>query len=491
MKRVLLSVLTATAFVIAANAQAQPAEQTEISLTRTAQSGATVSGRLTKNVYRYVEREIVEIIQVPYTVTVPYEVVETYYVHEQVCGWHNRQVCTPGGSRQECRPVRTCRPGRPGQPPVCSISQVCRIIPGQPVCRVERDYRCHLVRVPRTRVVTRYRTETRYRPEERRRTVTDQIFERQWGVNVAVNLPTDADLQGDEHETVLVRLRGVEGAPEAEVRVDSPVYSYRVTGQTRSPDASQIDVQLELVAKYQPEDLGERTIQNLVMARTASGHQVQFEDAGVVARTTTSYRIQVADKDTGRWVFEGEAQASFGSRQVVVPVTAPIAADHDHVVRLTVNREGRVIAAPVSFQKETHQVGQLNPAPYVDPNGVREFVIEGQGQGARLVFTDATPNDGKVETVYAIKLQRRWLKFLWEVTTAEATLARRAIPHDSQGRVSIPLASFPGLSAKELAKFFEGGDKVIVEIAVTRTSPRLGGASPVRFAKEAKVRVAK
>jgi protein involved in ribonucleotide reduction len=499
--------LTAAAIVCttATPGFAEYSERPELSITRNASSQLTLSASLTKNVYRYVEREIVETIQVPYTVTVPYEAIETYYVIERRCSVEMvpRKIC---GYERQC--TNTPPPHKVCPPPTCHVTpqgKICKQNPcyqppsAPPTCR--DVYVCHIrhvaetvcrnVSVPYTRVVIRYRTETRYRPEERRRTVTDRIFDRQYAVYAQVVLPTESSLQGNEEETVLVKLTGSEQRPDVDVSIDSRIFSYRIAEKTQNGGA--ITVRLQLVPKFQPEELGVQTIRGLTLARTHSGgHEIRFEDHGLVSRVNTDYHVEIADQNTGRWVFDQSAQAAFGSKLVVIPVTVFLNEDSDHLVRLTVQREGIVLSGPVNFKKEFNQIAQLSPAPYTDPNGVRSFAVTGHEVDAELIFTDATPNDGKVDVEYKVTLERRVWGFLWKKTLAQATFNRANLSNvntQDGTDVSIPLARFPGLSTKQLLKFFDSGDTVFVEVSVTRTSPRLSGASPVRFTKEAKVKV--
>lgn len=479
-------------------------DRSEVSLTRTAGSSATLRAEMNKNEYRYVEREETYTVQVPYTVSVPYSDTETYYDSERRCGTypvsrrvcHNEQRCTTNrDTRTHTERRCTTRRGREVcQDVVVRDHRPVRECHSTPVCRnvIEHEYDCRTVTVPRTRIVTRHRSETHYRSEERVRTVTDKIFDSAWNAHVTVILPEEAELQGDEQETILLRLTGTEQDPDVEVTVDSAIFSYRVADTQK--EGNQLTVRLEMVAKYSPDMLGEQTLTGISLQRQAdSSYQVQFVDRGVVARSTTDYIVKVADKDTGRWIFEKQLSVTVTDlgtgREVRVPVTAQVNHSADHLIRVMVRREGIVLSQSVVFQKDHHQVGQLNPAAYVDPNGVREFSIEGREHAARLLFVDATPNNGKVDTTYEITLKRRRLKFLWKTTIASATVVRKDLEIDAKGRLSVPMSAFPGVSKRELDQFFDGGDKVFVEIKVTRVSPRLRGHSPVGFAKEAKIRI--
>lgn len=491
--------LSALALLSATFASADPADLGEIVITRNASSELTLRGKLLKNEYRYVEREITEWIDVPYTVEVPYQDLETYYELEYQCRPVHREQC----SREQrctnetvvtpvCRDLERCS-STTGQ---CHVERVCKDevksyprCTTVPVCRTYTENVCGYVNVLRSRYVTRYRTETRYRQEQRTRTVTDRIFDRQWGVNVAIRMPEDATLERGETETVLVRLTGDERKPNIDVQIDSSIYAYRVvSAQDQNGVLTRV---LRTVPKYTPTDLGEATIENLVMVPVGGGkHQVRFVDRGVVARTQTRYLLAVGDVDRRETIFETELEGVFGKREVVIPVDAAVDSTNDHALRLTVIRDGVVLSDPVNFVKAARQVGQLDPAPYVDPNGVREFRIDGSQNEAVLTFTDATPKNHKVETSYDIRLMRKGGLFkLGKKELARAVLLRKNLKHDGENTVRVSLDAFPGLDAQELSKHLESGDQVIVQVQIRRESPRLVGHSPVEIKKEAKLRV--
>jgi hypothetical protein len=301
-------------------------------------------------------------------------------------------------------------------------------------------------------------------------------------------MPPEAVLLSSEQETILVNLRDSETQPEVDVAVDSPIFNYRVMNQTRN--GNQIRATLELIAKYNPEDLAEQTIADLSVIQQADDKfKVMFEDRGIVARTTSHYQVELFDKDKGSWIFQGEASGTFGSRSIVIPVTVPISTDHDHLIRLMVHREGIVLSRPFDFQKESHQFGQLNPAPYQDPAAIQNLSIQGEKNSAEIVFKDAVSDSDKVETKYEIKLRRKFFWFLWDITMGEATLDRRQLIPDASGALRIPLATFTGMDHVELDNYIKNGSEINIEISVIRVSPRLKEVSPIRFVKQAKVHV--
>jgi hypothetical protein len=166
-----------------------------------------------------------------------------------------------------------------------------------------------------------------------------------------------------------------------------------------------------------------------------------------------------------------------------------LARDEDYRLVLRVSREGVPLAGAVHFNKEKFQPGKVDPTPYLDPNGVREFRMIGENEGAALAFTDETPASEKVVTSYSIRLERRLLKFLWKTTIAEAEFQRKALQVDSDGKLLIRMKDFPGVSERELEKFFDGGDNVFVTVRVKRTSALFPGGTPIVFEKEAKLRL--
>jgi hypothetical protein len=337
--------------------------------------------------------------------------------------------------------------------------------------------------------VTRYRNETRYRTEERVRTVTDKIFERQWGVRARVQFPEGTALRSGEAETLLVSLQGEEQAPRLEVQVNSPVFSYITEAQRFT--GAEVIVQLRMVPKYLPEQLSGNTIAGpeLVIAALGEG-EVRFTDRGNVSRVETQYHLAVYRGVGGERLFQRSWIAEFPSYEQRIPFSHPaLNREDDFRVVLSVEREGVVISAPVRFVKEKLQTGRVDPAPFSDPNGVREFRIEGTNDQASLTFLDESPLNEKVVTRYRLKIERRILKFLWKTTLAEVELQRRALRVGEDGRLSVLLRELPGVTARELDKFLDSGDRLYVTLQVVRTSAQFPSNSTVAFEKEAKIRV--
>ncbi|MBC7693272.1 MAG: hypothetical protein H7222_16025 [Methylotenera sp.] len=249
---------------------------------------------------------------------------------------------------------------------------------------------------------------------------------------------------------------------------------------------------------YSPEDLAGQTISNVLL----SGSQLQFEDRGLIRDTVTHYQVFVLDKNgtekngpekngteksgltsgpvrsltagsAGKVLFKSEVQPKPGNRMIVISLGAQIRADHDHLIRISVKREGKNLSEPLSFEKEIHQLAQLNPQPYADQTTISALhPIDNQ-----ILFTDTTPNDGKVETRYRVKLQKRVFNILWESTFAEAEFNRKDVAHAESSTVKLPISAF-GVKPDDISS---------IEIEVTRISPRLKGASPIRFEKKLKI----
>lgn len=379
--------------------------------------------------------------------------------------------------------------------PTCNTVRVCRTYHetecrNENVCRTETRYEqeCNSVAIPHTRMVTKYRTETHYRTEDRTRTVTDQIFDHSWNTEVVIEFPAESELMGDEKESVIVALKGSKRAPDVAVAVDSPVFNYKIVDKNRN--GARIHVKLGLVAKYTADQLGRNTLSGLKLVKNPGGaFSISFTDVGAVARTKTEYAAELIDHDTGESIFSQTLEGAVGATEVVIPVSVPVVGEHDHKIKLRVKREGIVLATSVDFELDAVQVAQLDPGVYIDKNGVREFSITGAGAAAALVFTDITPNnDAKVDVTYGFVLKKKALGFLWKQTVAEGHFKRSDLEHNGD-KVIVALSRFKGLDKKKLESLFEKGAAIYVEAEIVRTSPRLQGHSPVKFKKEAGVKV--
>lgn len=484
-----------------------PAEYPEVSVTRNAGSPLTLQANLSKNVYRYVEREITETVQVPYTVTVPYTDYETYTDYERRCDWysvpqcHLENVCRDVTRyRDVCQRVEVCRQTPQGRR--CHWENRCRRVPytdrecsTQNVCRPQQVWDCRTFPVTRTRAVTRYRTETRYRSEQQTRIITIPIFERQYGAQVLVHFPAGSELQTGELETLHLTLEGSESRPDASLNVDSSIFSYRILSQRT--EGRTIHFELQMVSKYTAEMVGPRSVEKIrILPRDAVGsessrYDVSFVDRGRYPRVSTEYQITVVDQESGETVDSFRTQATSRAGEVVIPMPGTLTIAHDHRVTLEVRRQGLPLAGPVSFSKDQVVMGQIDTAPFADRNSVRQFEVTGINERAQLSFTDSSPRTAIVNSRYEVTVLHRRLGFLWKHEVAKLTLTQSQLTSLPGQRLSVSLADAEGVSDSDLKRYFDAGDNLFVEVAVIRESERFGENKRVEFTKEAKIKVRK
>lgn len=301
-----------------------------------------------------------------------------------------------------------------------------------------------------------------------------------WDVPVEIVFPQAAALESPEQETFVVSLKGSKQRPQIEIASESPVYEYEIKRQIWRE--GMLRAYLALKPKFESALLAEQTILDLRLARTEdSRFEIRFEDRGAVPRATNHYRIEIADKDARKWVFTRTYSPIPGVKDVTLPVPQELRPGHDHLLRLSVTREGPVLDRSVSFRKETHQFGQLDPTPFQDQRSIGEIAVQGQ----ELVFMDQVGADSKVESRYDIRLIRRARLGSWELPFLDHTLA------ELSARKVGPIVRF------SLAQLSEGQRKTILELLakrslhaeldVTRISPRLRGVSPIKLQIEREV----
>ena len=482
-----------------------PTEYPEVSLSRNARSPLTLDGNLSKNVYRYIEREITETVQVPYTVTVPYTDYESYTDYERRCDWYTQPVCRVENVcrdvtryRDVCRRVEVCRNTPSGRR--CHWENRCRQEPyterqcsSQNVCRDNRIWDCRTIPVVRTRPVTRYRTETRYREEQRTRVITVPVFVRQYGVQVLVHFPAGSELESGELESIQLRLEGGEGNLDASLSIDSSIFSYRVVNKRK--EGNSIHFELKMVSKYSEENVGPRSVDQIrIVPRegaeaTSSRYDVVFVDRGRYPRVQTEYVITVLDQETGGTVDRFRTGAPSRPGEVVIPMPGTIQIAHDHRVTLEVNRKGLPLEAPVQFSRTEGVLGRINPAPFLDPNSVRQFEIVGKNKSARISFVDQSPRSTQVESQYEIVILHRRLGFLWKHEVGRFRVTQKEMLSQGNDRLSYSLASSEGFSETDFERYFDDGDNLFVEVRVIRDSARFGGQRNLSFTKEAKIKV--
>ncbi len=319
--------------------------------------------------------------------------------YRQECRNEQRCYLVPGGG-QQCRDVeecgtnalgqricktrRLCSDGDSGTSQRCDTQQVCNNVPyTDRECRdvAYNDQECSNVRVPYRREVTRYREETRYRQETRTRTVTKyrnetrtrtvtktrtetrtrevtkyrseekccvtktrQVFDQQLSFNIEVVFPQEAQLAGNENETLNIKLVSAD-ANSAQVQVDivDSVYGYKVASQTSN--GASIQVILALAPKYDLSNAGISSIKGLRIDYVASAQkfQVSFADSITSSRVQSSYSLVISDLATGVQI-EELAVGSLANGQLGAVVNAALDSNAKIKATLKVKRSGILIA---------------------------------------------------------------------------------------------------------------------------------------------------
>lgn len=467
--------LSAIVLVGAFSLNAQ-ADRTSISLSRSAGSNLELTGQLSKDVYRYVDRVEEYSVQVPYYVQVPYTDYEVYYEQEYVCRWvekpgyndcHYKTVCTyPGGNPKD---------------KVCHQEKVCTWIPGK------REQVCNYESVRRERPVTKYRTETRYRTEYRTRVVTDSIYDHSWGTEVLVVFPRGSELLAGESEQVSVTLGGYEGNPDASVSVSSSVFSYSVSNKYKN--GNQIVFELAHSPRYSAYDLGNGTVTGIqIVKKSYLNYALEFRDSGLKGRTATKYHIEITDMVTRALEYSGDV-SSMNSGYVSVPMPANVKSDRDYTVIVQVNRSGVSIAGgSVQFTAQINVTGQLDAAPYSDASALKNFKITGANDTAQIEFVDGSPVNAEVDSTYEITVLRN---VTYRDEIARGTYSRASLATQPDGRMLILMKDMPGMAQSAVNDHLDSGDGIKLEITVRRTSARLKEVSPIQFQTSATVKVGK
>ncbi len=339
-KALLLSACLFTQSTFAQDAKgAEPVENKVAQISRTAASGNTLTGSLSKNLFR------TETYDAPYTIQVPYEATETYtenipyqvevpytdYITEyrqeyrcrnvtryrQEC--HNQQRCyTVPGSPGQCRMVEECGVNVHGQR-VCKTRQVCDGGSGpQQRCDTQQvcsnvpytDQQCAYENVAYQTPVTRYRTETRYRQETRTRIVTRyrdevkccrpatrEVFDKQLQYQVSVHFPQNSDLLAGESELLNINLISAdENSAHVGLQNINSVFTYVIASQ--SVTGATINVELAMVPKFDLNNAGISSIQNLLLqfVKPPKKFQLSFNDTILSSRVNTTYKVIVTDE---------------------------------------------------------------------------------------------------------------------------------------------------------------------------------------------------
>jgi hypothetical protein len=382
--------------------------------------------------------------------------------YRQEC--HNEQRCyiVPGGG-QQCRDVEECGTNATGQricktrrvcdgdsgtSQRCDMQQVCNNVPyTDRECRdvPYNDQECSNVRVPYRREVTRYRDETRYRQETRTRTVTKyrnetrtrtvtktrtetrtrevtkyrdeerccvtktrQVFDRQLTFNVEVVFPQEAQLSGNEVETLNVKLVSAD-ANSAQVQVDivDSIYGYKVASQTAN--GASIQVVLALAPKYDLTNAGISTIKGLRIDYVASAQkfQVSFADSITSSRVQSAYALVISDLASGAQI-EELAVGSLANGQLGAVVNAALDSNAKIKATLKVKRSGLLIAnneiafeTSVNFEKRSlikDDVASLSDAKLIGGQ------VIGNGADSSFQLIDQTAEFSDLASSYDIFL---------------------------------------------------------------------------------------
>lgn len=404
-----------------------PEETPQIVGDRTASTPQTVSGTLTKNIYKYVTREEHYIEKVPYTELVPYQSWETTKKWE----W---TLC---------------------------------IEDGKEVWRWKE--------VTRTEWVTRYREELRYRDVPRTRTVTDKVFSKQWGLSVSVEFPKDSQPLTNETEKVSMKLVGNENAPDVELEVKSLVFAYQIA-EKKNANGS-IYIRLEHSPLYAPQSLGGSTISDFQLAEKvpAPGMEIRFTDRGVVPRSTNRREVVISDAKTGKELARGNATLVSGyTNRYALSLPSGFNLVDDYILRLNMERTSEAIQGGVAkFSAQTTQLGLIDARDFTDSSKVEIVEINGVGSQAKLVIKDLSPVHADVKTEFTVMLYKGSQRFFF------ASDIGRKDYDVGGGMIEIPVGQLRNWDGQDTPKFFYRSAKIGVELSTYRSSQRLGKNSPV------------
>ncbi len=417
---------------------------------------------------------------------------------------HNEQKCYDVPGSRVCTPRQVCenRPGRqvcedrPGRQ-VCTPRQKCYDVPGRRECRSEQ--RCETVprtrqecsneQVAKTRAVTKYRTVTKYRQEARTRTVTKyrtetrccvtryrEEFDRQQSLNVEVIFPAGSELLANEKELVLLQLQGDEAEPSASLTVKESIFGYRIVDQKRVGGIYRI--QLGLVAKYSPAQVGAESIQDLTLVIEGTQGAVSFRDLGQKARVTSRHQIQIITR-AGAVVAEAQRILTTPQEQIEIAIPTALDEEEEYQIRLVTERTGLVLESPVQFEKRADYTAEQieNATVYMDPNQLTNWDLLGVGASVGLYFKDRTPDHPLVKTSYKILLQ------INGQTLGSATLDRVGVRKNADGLMQILLAQDMKIPIDVLRQKVTRSAQIQVSVETVRQSPKLNRGKPVVLKK--------
>ncbi|MFS4458878.1 hypothetical protein [Bdellovibrio sp. HCB2-146] len=523
--------------LVAISAHAEPSENAKQTLTRSSKDALVLQTKLQKNIYRQepyqdtYEEQVPYDVEETYYVDIPYQTTETYtdyeeyYDSEYRCDTyteyerqcHNEQRCNYALPTDKLIPFRERppgtgpapyepHPGRPSprpeppshggggggytppsrpepRPPSCHTEYVCNNVP------VTRQ-RCGYENVRKTRPVTRTRTVTRYRQEARTRTVTryrsetrccvtryKDVFDHQWNTSVEIQFPQGTELLAGEQEQFKIELMGEEKNPDVKVTPVTTVFGYLVSDKKVTAD--KITIVLSQVPRFAAGDLKEKTLQNFQAIATRDGLSYRFYDNALFPRIKSTHILQVREADTKRVVAETESRA-ISQREVSGTLALNWNPTAKYEVILKVQRIGKEVIDEGTVNFELAQpIEMLVDKAALKSSSNISARITGSSSKAQLVLKDATLQYASVVTKYEITFTRKnWLGM--KKTISNKTISRTSLKADAQGQYMIPLSTL-GVSSSDMKEYFKSGEKVQIDIDVTRT---LSDGSKIRISKE-------
>lgn len=370
----------------------------------------------------------------------------------------NREVCENVKVGEDCRDERVCH----------------KIPRHEKVCREETVRKTRPVE--KTRWVTKYRDErrtrwvTKYRSEKRCCVTKErQVLDHSIRAQVALVFPPQATLEQGEKEAFDVTLEEVAGRPEVRVAPKTTVYTYQPRVQAISAD--QYEVRMDILPTYNPGDLGEATLSDVTLAAIGPKLRLTWIDKGVVKKVRTDYVIRILNPED---MTELAQLTAPDQKQVngVFDFNLNLAVGTPVLVRIEVQRNGVVIAQPISFT--TDRALQVtpdlayDPAPFMDKSRVGKFSVGGRGRDLVIYFRDLTPDIPQVTTQYQYRVA------LGNRVLAEKVFLRGDLTVQEDGRIPLPAATAFGLSEADL-KLLGPGKVITVDGRVIRHGTRFPG----------------
>lgn len=412
---------------------------------------------------------------------------------QEIC--KTRKVCHDGPSSEDCDYIQKCEAGPSRQE--CGYQQVCETN-YENECRQEHrcetrnvnecnnEYQCHTTsrqecgyeQVCQSVPVTKYRTVTKTRQEARTREVTRyrtesrccvtkyrDVYDHQDSLSVLLQFPTGSELLPNEKEKIQVSFFGDLTKPDISVEDAGTVLGYKVSA--KSINGSQANVELALTAKYSPEQVGAKTISALKLLIKPQGSAIAFTDAGNKARINSSYSIVVKDKSTGSIVAQTKNENA-GTSNVVIPLNQVISPDLDYTIELTVQRDGIVLAAPVTFAKKAEYLFDRIDSSQLGRESLKSIALKESADVVNLTFTD-TGADTRYETDYSVVMTGNLDQ---KIVFSKTYKAEEILKADKSATIAIPTADL------------DDSQDYTVTLAVSRSGHVL--SAPVQFETQGK-----